>query len=108
MFYEAKKLSTISEVERMSAIILGRIAANVEYRHTFISFCALGYSAPISSSFNDDLEEIIADLIDRGYGVEYYYKTESSIDPCGLVITWGDNIGLEKEGLYGSDYECEQ
>ena len=30
MFYDAKKISNISEVERMSAIISGRIMADVE------------------------------------------------------------------------------
>ena len=56
MFYNAKKISEISEVERMSAIISGRIMADAEYKSTYISFLSLGYSTPISSSFNDDLE----------------------------------------------------
>ena len=53
MFYNAKKISEISEVERMSIIISGRIMANIEYKSTYISFLSLGYSAPISSSFNE-------------------------------------------------------
>ena len=55
MFYDAKKISNISEVERMSAIISGRIMADVEYKSTYISFLSLGYSTPICSSFNDCL-----------------------------------------------------
>ena len=44
MFYNAKKISEISEVERMSAIISGRIMADAEYKSTYISFLSLGYS----------------------------------------------------------------
>lgn len=96
MFYDAKKISEISEVERMSAIISGRIMADAEYKSTYISFLSLGYSTPISSSFNDDLEEIITDLIDNNYEVDYYYKNDNDIDPRGLIITWSDDNGVEK------------
>ena len=96
MFYNAKKISEISEVERMSVIISGRIMADVEYKSTYISFLSLGYSTPISSSFNDDLEEIITDLIDNGYEVDYYYKNDYDIDPRGLIITWSDDNGVGK------------
>lgn len=96
MFYNAKKISEISEVERMSAIISGRIMADAEYKSTYISFLSLGYSTPISSSFNDDLEEIITDLIDNNYEVDYYYKNDNDIDPRGLIITWSDDNGVEK------------
>ena len=97
MFYDAKKISEISEVERMSAIISGRIMADAEYKSTYISFLSLGYSTPISSSFNDDLEEIITDLIDNNYEVDYYYKNDNDIDPRGLIITWSDDNGVVKE-----------
>lgn len=96
MFYDAKKISEISEVERMSAIISGRIMADAEYKSTYISFLSLGYSTPISSSFNDDLEEIITDLIDNNYEVDYYYKNDNDIDPRGLIITWSDDNGVGK------------
>lgn len=96
MFYNAKKISEISEMERMSAIISGRIMADAEYKSTYISFLSLGYSTPISSSFNDDLEEIITDLIDNNYEVDYYYKNDNDIDPRGLIITWSDDNGVEK------------
>ena len=96
MFYDAKKISNISEVERMSAIISGRIMADAEYKSTYISFLSLGYSTPISSSFNDDLEEIITDLIDNNYEVDYYYKNDNDIDPRGLIITWSDDNGVGK------------
>lgn len=96
MFYDAKKISEISEVERMSAIISGRIMADAEYKSTYISFLSLGYSTPISSSFNDDLEEIITDLIDNNYEVDYYYKNDNDIDPRGLIITWSDDDGVGK------------
>lgn len=96
MFYNAKKISEISEVERMSAIISGRIMADAEYKSTYISFLSLGYSTPISSSFNDDLEEIITDLIDNNYEVDYYYKNDNDIDPRGLIITWSDDNGVGK------------
>ena len=94
MFYNAKKISEISEVERMSAIISGRIMADAEYKSTYISFLSLGYSTPISSSFNDDLEEIITNLIDNNYEVDYYYKNDNDIDPRGLIITWSDDNGV--------------
>ena len=94
MFYNAKKISEISEVERMSAIISGRIMADTEYKSTYISFLSLGYSTPISSSFNDDLEEIITNLIDNNYEVDYYYKNDNDIDPRGLIITWSDDNGV--------------
>ena len=96
MFYNAKKISEVSEVERMSAIISGRIMADAEYKSTYISFLSLGYSTPISSSFNDDLEEIITDLIDNNYEVDYYYKNDNDIDPRGLIITWSDDNGVGK------------
>lgn len=96
MFYNAKKISEISEVERMSAIISGRIMADAEYKSTYISFLSLGYSTPISSSFNDDLEEIITNLIDNNYEVDYYYKNDNDIDPRGLIITWSDDNGVGK------------
>ena len=96
MFYDAKKISNISEVERMSAIISGRIMADVEYKSTYISFLSLGSSTPISSSFNDDLEEIITNLIDNNYEVDYYYKNDYDIDPRGLIITWSDDNGVGK------------
>lgn len=96
MFYNAKKISEISEVERMSAIISGRIMADAEYKSTYISFLSLGYSTPISSSFNDDLEEIITDLIDNNYEVDYYYKNDNDIDPRGLIISWSDDNGVGK------------
>ena len=96
MFYDAKKISNISEVERMSAIISGRIMADVEYNSTYISFLSLGYSTPISSSFNDDLEKIITNLIDNNYEVDYYYKNDNDIDPRGLIITWSDDDGVGK------------
>lgn len=96
MFYDAKKISEISEVERMSAIISGRIMADAEYKSTYVSFLSLGYSTPISSSFNDDLEEIITDLIDNNYEVDYYYKNDNDIDPRGLIITWSDDNGVGK------------
>lgn len=96
MFYNAKKISEISEVERMSAIISGRIMADAEYKSTYISFLSLGYSTPISSSFNDDLEEIITDLIDNNYEVDYYYKNDNDIDPRGIIITWSDDNGVGK------------
>ena len=96
MFYDAKKISNISEVERMSAIISGRIMADAEYKSTYISFLSLGYSTPISSSFNDDLEEIITNLIDNNYEVDYYYKNDNDIDPRGLIITWSDDNGVGK------------
>ena len=96
MFYDAKKISETSEVERMSAIISGRIMADAEYKSTYISFLSLGYSTPISSSFNDDLEEIITDLIDNNYEVDYYYKNDNDIDPRGLIITWSDDNGVGK------------
>lgn len=96
MFYDAKKISEISEVERMSAIISGRIMADAEYKSTYISFLSLGYSTPISSSFNDDLEEIITNLIDNNYEVDYYYKNDNDIDPRGLIITWSDDNGVGK------------
>lgn len=96
MFYNAKKISEISEVERMSAIISGRIMADAEYKSTYISFLSLGYSTPISSSFNDNLEEIITDLIDNNYEVDYYYKNDNDIDPRGLIITWSDDNGVGK------------
>ena len=96
MFYDAKKISEISEVERMSAIISGRIMADAEYKSTYISFLSLGYSTPISSSFNDVLEEIITDLIDNNYEVDYYYKNDNDIDPRGLIITWSDDNGVGK------------
>lgn len=96
MFYNAKKISEISEVERMSAIISGRIMADAEYKSTYVSFLSLGYSTPISSSFNDDLEEIITDLIDNNYEVDYYYKNDNDIDPRGLIITWSDDNGVGK------------
>ena len=96
MFYNAKKISEISEVERMSAIISGRIMADAEYKSTYISFLSLGYSTPISSSFNDDLEEIITNLIDNNYEVDYYYKNDNDIDPRGLIITWSDDNGVER------------
>ena len=96
MFYDAKKISEISEVERMSAIISGRIMADAEYKSTYISFLSLGYSTPISSSFNDDLEEIITDLIDNNYEVDYYYKNDNDSDPRGLIITWSDDNGVGK------------
>lgn len=96
MFYDAKKISEISGVERMSAIISGRIMADAEYKSTYISFLSLGYSTPISSSFNDDLEEIITDLIDNNYEVDYYYKNDNDIDPRGLIITWSDDNGVGK------------
>ena len=96
MFYDAKKISEISEVERMIAIISGRIMADAEYKSTYISFLSLGYSTPISSSFNDDLEEIITNLIDNNYEVDYYYKNDNDIDPRGLIITWSDDNGVGK------------
>ena len=96
MFYDAKKISNISEVERMSAISSGRIMAGVQDESTYISFLSLGYSTPISYSFNDDLEEIITDLIDNNYEVDYYYKNDNDIDPRGLIITWSDDNGVEK------------
>ena len=49
MFYNAKKISEISEVERMSAIISGRIMADAEYKSTYISFLSLG---SIISNYN--------------------------------------------------------